>query len=537
MHLFIADRMQSGGRSVVVIPSAARWACRLSAACCVATRLVSAQVVPGEGAQIGSFAADRARLRQIVGQPLDTMPTIAARIGMRYIRPTLRVAWNSDLPWGGNDGDLWAGRGASASVTTGLAINRDWRGYPVELVVAPTIAHSQNRPFFVLPGRAPGISTFSSPWHIPPYSADLPLRFGDLPVTTIGLGQSSLTVTASRVAFGVSSTNEWWGPAIRNTLLLSNNAAGVPRLFAHTARPVRSRFGEFEGRAFIGALSESPYFDEAPHNDVRALNGLLVTFRPNIDPGLTIGLSRLVASTVPSWIGTLPHFADVLVRYEPLRLVADSQSTDQLISLFARWVFPKSGFETYIEWARTEIPRSVREFLEVPQSTQGYTLGLQWANPTRSVGFLRLQGEATYLEQTQVIANRPPVDFYTGRAAPQGFTQRGQLLGAPVGPGGSSQFIAVDWIAPAWQLGAFVNRTRIENDALYREFPARDTQHDVNLQAGARGGARYRTVDVLGELAIGKRYNYLFRSDYYLFGPVEAIDVPNVSLAFTLTPR
>ena len=537
MHLFFVDRMRSGGRTVAALASAARWIWRMGGVGCVATQVLSAQVVPGEGAQIGSLAADRARLREISGQAALSPPPDTARESTRYLPPTLRLAWNSDLPSGGNDGDLWAGRGANASITAGIALRRDWFGHAVDIVVAPTLAHSRNLPFLVLPGRAPGRSAFSSPWHVPPNSADLPLRFGDLPVTTIGTGQSAITVTSTRVAFGASSTNEWWGPAIRNTLLLGNNAAGVPRLFARSSRPVRTRLGDLEGRAFIGALSESPYFDEAHENDVRALNGLLVTFRPTLDTGLTIGFSRLVISTVPSVVGTLPHALDVLFRYEPIRAYADSQSTDQLTSLFARWVFPTSGFETYVEWARMELPRSIRELLEVPQSTQGYTLGLQWANPVQRGGFLRVQGEATYLEQTQVIADRPTVDFFTGRAAQQGFTQRGQLLGAAVGPGGSSQFIAMDWIEPAWQIGAIVKRARIENDALYREFPARDTQHDVELQMGLRGGARYRTMDVLGELTMGKRYNYLFRSDYYLFGPVNAIDVPNTTLVFTITPR
>jgi hypothetical protein len=311
----------------------------------------------------------------------------------------------------------------------------------------------------------------------------------------------------------------------------------VPRLLARTSHPIRIRFGELEGRAFIGALSESPYFDEASANDVRSLNGVLVTFHPDIDPGLTLGVSRLVTATVSSSIGVLPHFADVLLRWEPIRFEPDTQSSDQITSLFARWVFPRSGFETYVEWARMEIPRSVEEFVELPQSTQGYTIGLQWVSPPAHRGMVRLQSEVTYLEQTEVIAGRRPVDFYSGRAARQGFTQRGQVLGAPIGPGGSSQFIAIDWIAPAWQLGAFVSRARIENDALYREFPARDTQHDVSLQAGVRAGGRYGAVDILGELSAATRYNYLFRSDYYLFGPVEAMDVRNVTVGLTITPR
>jgi hypothetical protein len=539
--LAFRPHLPSSGWTSAAITIGVRWMKWIGAACCVASRLASGQVVPGHGIEIGSVAAERARLREIVGQRYDSLSPglsgCAVASDWRFVRPTIRLVRNSALPASGNDADLWAGRGTSASVNAGIAACRAWRGRSVEAVIAPTIAHSENLPFFLLPGRDAGRSAFSSPWHLPPYSADLPLRFGDLPVTTLGPGQSSITMRFDRVVVGVASTNEWWGPAIRNTLLLGSNAPGVPRLLAQTARPIRTRFGDLAGRAFIGGLSESPFFDDAPHNDVRALNGALVTFRPAIDTGLTIGLSRLVTSTVPSWIGMLPHALDVLVRYEQVTTDPDSQSTDQLLSLFGRWVFPESGFETYVEWARTEFPRSLGEFVTRPQNTQGYTIGLQWTDPARQGLGLRLQGEVTYLEQTQVVEGRPPMDFYTGRAAQQGFTERGQILGASIGPGASSQFLGADWVAARWQLGGFVTRVRTENDAMYREFPPRDTQHDVTLQAGARAAARLPGADVRGELAVGKRHNYLFRSDYYLFGPVEAIDVRNVTFSFTVEPR
>ena len=93
------------------------------------------------------------------------------------------------------------------------------------------------------------------------------------------------------------------------------------------------------------------------------------------------------------------------------------------------------------------MPHSIRELLEVPQNTQAYTIGLQWVNPQPSGGQLRLQGELTYLEQTQFTANRPTQDYYTGQAATQGFTERGQVLGAAIGPGASSQFVGADWLA------------------------------------------------------------------------------------------
>jgi len=506
--------------------------------------VAACQVVPGTGAEIGTMAADRARVRQITGAPADTTHRVQLLPALHAIGPTVRYSWNSDLPYGGNDGALWAGRGANLSVTAGAEFRRVHKDGVLAVVVAPELDYSQNLPFTVFPGRQPGRSVFSSPWHTGQSSADLPLRFGDLPVRALGLGQSSVTFTGNRVAFGASAANEWWGPAQRNTLLLSNNAMGVPRLFARTSRPIRTRAGDFEGRAFIGALTESPFFDQDKGNDIRSLSGLLVTFRPAIDSGLTIGLSRLVMARASSKFGVIQHALDVVLHYEPIQPVGDTtesghsrQRTDQLFSLFARWVFPTSGFETYVEWSRMEFPRSIREYLEVPQSTQGYTIGLQYAQPHRRESYFRLQGEVTYLEQTQVLPNRPPPDYYTGRAVPQGFTQRGQILGAAIGPGASTQFIGMDWMARSWQAGAFVGRTRTENDALYRLLSPTPVQHDVTIYSGVRGGVRLPWTDVSSELTVGRRLDYLFQNEGVFGIPVNADDIQNVTLSVTLSPR
>ena len=509
-----------------------------------AAPLLHAQVVPGSGAAIGTISADRARVRQITGALPESTTTTDSLPHLRPVLPTVRYIWNSDLPNGGNDAGLWAGRGANMSVTGGVEYRRSFPSGLLRVVVAPEVDYSHNLPFVVFAGREPGRSAFSSPWHIGQSSADLPLRFGDLPVRAVGLGQSSVTFTMPRVELGASAANEWWGPALRNTLLLSNNSAGVPRLFARTARPLRTRFGQFEGRAFIGALTESPFFDENQKNDIRSLSGLLVTYRPSIDTGLTIGLSRLVMARASSGLGVIPHLLDVVLQYQPIQPEADTNSTgqsyqrtDQLFSLFARWVFPESGFETYVEWSRMELPRSIGEYLEVPQSTQGYTIGLQYAQPHRNESYFRLQGEVTFLEQTQVLPNHPPPDYYTGRAAPQGFTQRGQVLGAAIGPGSSTQFIGMDWMAREWQAGVFVGRTRTENDALYRLLSPTPVQHDVTIFSGVRGGARLPWTDVSGELTVGRRLNYLFQNEGFFGIPINAADIQNVTLSLTVSPR
>jgi hypothetical protein len=138
------------------------------------------------------------------------------------------------------------------------------------------------------------------------------------------------------------------------------------------------------------------------------------------------------------------------------RSVTDSSvalGRDQLISLFGRWVLPNDGFEVYFEWLRASMPVSFRDFLTDPSHSRGYTVGLQWLAPADSRGrAIRLQGEVTNLEQDASFRYRPIGSIYTSRVVPQGYTQRGQSLGAAIGPGSSSQFLAADYVGRRWSL-------------------------------------------------------------------------------------
>ena len=492
---------------------------------------------------ITDIATDRARVAQLsspVGAPSNSGGSATA---LRIIMPTAVFVWNSQLPSDHAAGQLWAGRGANISITGGIATGRVLApGTRLELVAAPTVSYSGNTPFQIRPAQVAGRSAFSSPWRTPTQTADLPSRFGDQSVRKIGLGQSSLVLTTHGVAIGAASSNEWWGPALRNTLVLSDNAEGIPRVFVGSARPMRTGAGQFEARAFLGTLTESPFFDADPDNDYRSASGLLVTYAPAVDSLLVFGVSRLVIAPIASRFAA-GHALDAIFRWETptastgTTAAGTRQETDQVSSFFVRWRFPTSGLETYGEWARMNLPRSFREWLVAPQSGSGYTIGAQLARPRANGAALRTQVELTYLEQTRTFPDMLPVDFYTGRAAAQGFTQRGQLLGAPIGPGGSSQFAAVDWLAPQWQAGVLVGRYRRENDALYRQANPIATRHDVEISAGFRGGVRHGWGDASGELIVGERRNYLFENSFNHGEPIIANDIRNVTLSITVTPR
>jgi hypothetical protein len=211
---------------------------------------------------------------------------------------------------------------------------------------------------------------------------------------------------------------------------------------------------------------------------------------------------------------------------------------DQIFSLFGRWVLPADGFEVYGEWARHERPRGLGDLLAAPNHTQGYTVGLQWARPVREA-VLRLGVEATNLEQSATYRQRRVASYYTSRAVAQGYTQRGQIIGASIGPGASGQSFTIDWMAGRWQAGIFGGRVRWENDEHYTQRPGGpflDVGHDVSLLGGVRGALQLGRAQVMLELTSAQRYNYLFQYLTNTFGVYRGIDIHNRTLRITVAP-
>jgi hypothetical protein len=232
-------------------------------------------------------------------------------------------------------------------------------------------------------------------------------------------------------------------------------------------------------------------------------------------------------------------------------VLLDGRDSQQILSLFGRWVFPRDGLELYAEWARHELPASLRDLLVAPTHTQGYTLGLAWSRPLGSgtARSLTLEGELTFLEHSATELDRPAASFYTSPGVGQGYTQRGQSIGAAIGPGASSQWLAAHY---RWRSGGVrlsLQRIRWDNDAYYevhrvtRQFNA----HDVSLLAGVRGEWRAPWADLTLELMREARYDYLFQNEVHAIVVVpgqpvplraeDPVDVKNFVLRLRISPR
>jgi hypothetical protein len=466
--------------------------------------------------------AERGRLRLIGGadttdasllrSPSRVTPSVAnlQHPSLRLLSPEVRVFSNSALPFGANTESVRAGRGVNVVGTAGI----DVRYGPARLILGPQLVYEQNLPFQVIPysqhASSPR-SPWANPFHPLPESIDLPFRYGDVSHRRLEAGQSSLTVDLGAVAVGAATENEWWGPGIRNALLLSDNAAGFPHLFARAAAPVITRAGVFDFDLIFGRLHESEYFDHDPANDAPSLSAGALTWRPGGGPGLQLGFAHL-------------------------RLDGNS-GHDQMNSLFGRWVFVGSGLEAYAEWAHFQDPPSLRAFLEIPNHEQGYTVGLQWAHPLAPGRTFRLQTEESYLEPDASFRIRPVTTSYTSSTVPQGFTNRGKVLGASIGPGSSSQWVAGDVFATAWRVGLFLGRIRYDNGTLFGPLVPELRRQDVSLLAGLRASGDMHGLHTLVEFTDTARLNYLYQAyiDNGALGTSKGVDISNRSLAVTVT--
>ena len=457
--------------------------------------------------------------------------------GWRIVEPRLQSVWNSDIPYSANYGGMWAGRGWSSQLRGGLRYDRG----PFRIILAPELSFHQNRAFDHLAARREGFSRFGSPWNLPS-SIDLPQRFGTEPFTRASWGETSVSADLGRAVVGAATEQQWWGPGARNAIVMSTNAPGFPHVFARTARPLATRAGPVEAKWVLGALSESPFFDGSAARRTRAFNGVVLALRPAVEPNLTLGVARGVYASLEGTAEVALHGADFLVVGNARSGDGDESGSgaDQISSLFARWLFPGAGMEVYGELARQRLPGGFREVLLRPYHSQGYTVGLQWAGRIPGRGVITVNPEATFLEQSGDFTQTPLPVFYRSETVPQGYTHRGQVLGASIGPG-SSQWVSADYGEDRWGGGLFVGRIRWDNDAYYTSFIPRLHQvpynaHDVSTLRGIRAYAAFGWGRLELELTDALRRDFLFQNQSLGFVPTHAVDVRNRTLRVLFTP-
>lgn len=528
--------------------SSVRVTAAVVALVCVAPRLTaqsSRRLAPCAAAPAGDpagWAVERTRAAELAGElrsrpwlvrrPSDGLEdaACAARGGIPPASPggatsgrggslaLLPLRWsaeaNTAYPRDRNNGALWAGRGTSTALDGGFAAAVRFGRVRLSLAGAPRLLYHQNRAFELAPGGGPARdASYPNPWHRG--LIDWPQRPGGAPFWVLDPGQSHVRLDAFGAAVGVSTENLWWGPALRNPLLMSNTAPGFPHVFMGTSGPTDVRIGRIEARLIWGRLEESEYFDQDDANDRRLFAGLVADFEPRWLPGLYLGLARAYLRVLPP--EPLPLVEYLLEPYLDVRSNAVGSGApgadNQLVAVFARWAHPGAGFEVYAEWAREDHWADFANLLAEPDASQAYTLGFQRLVPVGS-RWLRLAGELTHLSDALPInhVNRGVLSYYVHTQVRQGYTHRGQLLGAAIGPGSDAQYLAADLLAESIRTGLFLERVRYDDDAYNALFERTygPDGHDLELTAGVRHARPVGALELDAELAYSRRYNRNF---------------------------
>jgi hypothetical protein len=499
---------------------------------------------------VGGWAEDYARLMQLAG-PLP-VTSVTARPALRTAHEQLTAgqtshAWgqamvrrtptelrvggatfalhpvearmfaNTSRPWGWNDGAVWQSRGLNFVARGGV----DMRWGAVHLTLAPLVTHSTNYSFTLSPlAVPPGLSEYAYPT-VPGATIDMPQRFGSRPVQRIDWGNTNLRAEWGPVALGLSHENLWWGPGRQNDILLTNHAPGFWHAHLSLVEPVSVGIGSITGRWIWGSLRESAFFDTIPANDRRYLTGAVVSFVPRWSPGLELGAARLFNAR---WTST-PGLDEILWLVRPV--LKENQASeanplgddeqDQMATVFARWALPAAGLELYGEWARGDHSFDFRDLFVQPEHASAYLAGFQKVLSHSPLRTWRVGGEMTLLASSRTVALREPKAgaFYVHGLVAQGYTHRGQVLGAGIGPGSKQFSVAVDRFAPWGQAGVTLLRTVYDDNRFYARPEANALEHEVEPSVRFDATVFRGPWDLNASFTVSRLLNmwYQFRND------------------------
>jgi hypothetical protein len=263
------------------------------------------------------------------------------------------------------------------------------------------------------------------------------------------------------VAVGISSANQAWGPVAEYSVILGNNAPGFAHGFLGSSRPLNVGIGKVHGRMVWGRLEQSAYTNITGTEEHRFMSGMVGVFTPRGIPGLEFGLGRFFHSPWPENGLSADHF---LRPVESLFKVGlgegekgrepNSDVDNQLASVFARWVFPRGGFEVYGEYGREDHNWDFRDFILEPDHISAYALGFRKGWMSSEGRLLGLRGEVMNAQVSHLVQVRGQSPFYLHSDTRQGHTHRGQILGSPAVFGGAGGLLGMDYYHPGgrWSL-------------------------------------------------------------------------------------
>ncbi|MBA2687221.1 MAG: hypothetical protein H0U64_03885 [Gemmatimonadaceae bacterium] len=435
---------------------------------------------------------------------------------------------NSGFPFGGNDGAVWAGRGLTVHANGGGMV----RYGPFVLQLAPVVFWAQNASFPLQNNGQPGIGVFRSGLPQLASAIDLPQRFGSGSYSRFDPGESELRVETPWVMAGLSNAHRLWGPSSSFPFILGRNAAGFEHIFVSTNQPLNLGFAKLTANVIYGRLSQSEYspvtgpkefFSIAEPGRQRFGAGVIAVLQPRGADGVEVGVSRFYHSLwpmsgIPRSYFTKPfqNFLKKSLAERNARSISDTEGSDnQLLAVFARWVLPHSGAEFYAEYGRDDHSYDFRDLISEPDHTRSYMLGARKVMSQDDRRLSAIRAEIINYQLPTTARHRDEGGIYVHTLLRQGHTQRGQMLGAPLGPGASAGgIVAYDRFSTDGRFSITYTRTLNQEAGTFFSTgitspSAIDVTHALGVERLVFRGA----VDFSYGLTFARNFNRNFGSD------------------------
>ena len=422
------------------------------------------------------------------------------------------IEFNSKKPYNRNNGTMIPNRGYQHIISPGLFIKLG----PLSVQLKPEHHYAENKNF-------EGFSDNHYPviwreryklWnHI-----DMPERFGSDQHNKTSLGQSSIRFNWKNLSLGISNENIWWGPSLRNSIMMSNHAKGFKHITFNTISPVKSFIGNFEWQFITGRLENSGFTpprtdyefagtklyvpkinQNGATDDWRFLQGFIFSYSPKWIDGLSLGFIRWVQMYSDLIKGNywwmernnnlFPVFQNLFRskdRYEDYEA-----QTDQAAGIFLKWFWKESKSEFYFEFYHNDSKNNIRDLILDSDHSRAATLGLQKVFKINNQNFL-FNWEWTQMEQSASRLIRNAGSWYEHSWVYDGYTNNGEVLGSSIGPGSNSHYISLNRIRGNEKIGIGFEIVDQDNDFYHQAFASandyrrywKDLNFHVNFNKG-----------------------------------------------------
>jgi hypothetical protein len=426
---------------------------------------------------------------------------------------------------------------------------------PLSIQFKPESVYAENRDFEGFPDShydATWSRRFSL-WN----SMDLPERFGEKAYKKSLFGQSSIRLNYQGLSLGLSSENIWWGPSVRNSIMMSNQAQGFNHITFDTTKPVKTLIGNFEWQVVTGRLEASGfrppelperfgntelYFPKA--DDWRFYQGLTITYSPKWVKGLSLGFIRWVqfyGEFAKQNKDYFPVFDNLLRKNDRYGLFDGSLESgrDQAAGVFGRWLWQDAKTEIYAEYQMNDAKYDIRDLVLDLDHARAYTIGIRKVfqkNPTSKI--YELLWERTRMQQSSSRLLRDAGSWYVHSSVRHGYTNNGEVMGAGIGPGSNSHYLELAMIDKLDRYGIAFEFIEQDNDFFISAFnEANDFRRywkDLNFHLSVQ--KRVKNFWGRINLVYSRSLNYQweledFTDPYYHAGT----DVDNFHVNFNLT--